>query len=66
MCVCGGNNADEATGEESVDRNESEGIEPRKFFIGEADSFHMLEGSRAWRVNGKRRVPRPGSEAVVC
>jgi hypothetical protein len=66
MCVCGGNNADEATGEESADRNVSEGIEPRKFRNGEADSVHILEGSRARRVNGKRRVPRPGSEAVVC
>jgi len=66
MCVCEGNNADEATGEESADRNVSEGIEPRKHLIDEADSFQLLEGSRMRHVNGKRHVPRPGSEAVVC
>lgn len=50
MCVCGGNEADEATGKELADRNASEGIEPRNIRIGEADSFHMLEGSRIRRV----------------
>jgi len=50
MCICGGNKADEATREESADRNASEGIEPRKSRNGEADSFHVLEGSRIRRA----------------
>lgn|SRR3989338_280115 len=47
MRTGGGNKISEAAGKEISDRNASEGIEPRNFHVKEADSFHMLEGSRS-------------------
>jgi hypothetical protein len=50
MRTGGGNKIREAARQEILGRNASEGIEPRNFLIKEADSFHILEGSKSESV----------------
>ena len=47
------------------DRNASEGIEPRKYMIAEADSLNLLEGYKDSFAIGQMLFSLPGSKSVV-
>ena len=68
-CMAGGNARCEAWGKEMLGRNASEGIEPRKITVMEADRFRTREGSMTTVAKARPaslhrgRRPRHGSKS---